>query len=306
MRTRIDFLRSYGAIVIVLAMIMPVSLISVGAAQPDAIPNDHTTDNESDISANIELVDIRAPPYYRLAFTGPEKSNQLRIELANLGDAREIVIVDLYAVEPDGMTESFLKRVHMGAIHPSETKTKEAFDPDDEMWTPTQTDRNWIRGEIYVKGHGNERILVNEFKESFNVVPGWRPVLELGTTVITEPTVWDNLTVVIDGDLFVNAPLSAINSDVIGDDLILNDEYTIDPPSSHDMGCQQDGQYKVEINPPDGIFTIYGKLWNNDYKNHYWFYMNGTLNVDAGGFPGYGIIENTHGPSDLSQPGGII
>jgi parallel beta-helix repeat protein len=252
----------------------------------------------------ISLVDIRRPPYFRLAFT--EKENNLRIALSNDGDERRIVIVDLYHVEPDGVTESFLKTVHFGAIPSGQTKTTDAFGKNEDMWTPTQTDRNWIRGEIYIKGHGNELILVNEFKESFNVVPGWRPVLTLGHTTITEPIIWENLTVVIDGDLTVNAPLELVNTDVIGDNLTVNAEYIINPSTSHDMGCQEDGQYKVEVNSPDGILTIYGKLTNNDYKKHYWFYVNNTLEVDAGGYPGYGIVENVMGSPDLSQPGGII
>jgi hypothetical protein len=253
----------------------------------------------------ISLTDIRCPPYFRLAFTSP-RSNQLELSIRNGEASKEVVIVDLYHVEPDGTTESFLKTVHFGMIQPGQTKTKDAYDRNDDMWTPTERGRNWIRGEIYIMGHGNNRIFVNEFKESFWIVPGWRSVLELGTTVITEPTTWDNFTVIIDGDLYVNAPLDIVNTDVIGDDLVVTDEYSIHAGSSHNMACPEDGQYKVEVNP-DGTLNIWDALTNDPDDNHYWFYMNGTLNVGRE-LPIFkpGLVENVMGSPDLSQPGGII
>ncbi len=262
----------------------------------DSIP---TTSNSEPV-AEITLVDMRAPPYFRLAFTG--KENDLRFSLQNDGDERVIVIVDLYHVEPDGVTESHLATVHFGMLKPGMEKTKDVFD-EGGGWIPTQTDRNWIRGEIYIKEKGHERTFVSEFKESFNVVPGWRPVLELGPTTISESTVWENLTVVINGDLVVNAPLDVVNTDVIGDDLTVTAPYTIHAGSAHDMAASEDGQFKVEVNP-SGILYIYDKLWNNPDSKHYWFYMNGTLEVGRETPPDEpGTIENTHGSPDLSKQG---
>jgi parallel beta-helix repeat protein len=262
------------------------------------------TNDNVEPTLDITLVDIRRPPYFRLAFT--EKENNIRMTLKNDGTEKRIVIVDLYHVEPDGVTESFLKTVHFGAIQSGQTKTTDTFGKNEDMWTPTERGRNWIRGEIYIKGHGNERILVNEFKESFNVVPGWRPIMHIqGDWVINEPMVIENKTVIVDGDVYVNADTKMSNGTLIGGDLTVTATYTINPGFDFDMAATYDGKFKVEV-ASSGTLNIYGKLWNNDYKYNYWFYMNGTLLVDAGGFPGYGIVENIMGSPDLSQPGGII
>jgi len=272
---------------------------------PNTIYIDSGESIDYTLEPEIKLTDIRCPPYFRLAFT--EKENNIRMTISNDGHERKIIIVDLYHIEPDGETESFLKTIHFGTILPGQTKTKDAYDKNDDMWTPTQTDRNWIRGEIYIKGSGNERILVNEFKESFNVVPGWRPVTYIdGDWVVTTPTFIENQTIVVDGSLVVNARLEIRNTDVIAADLPVSDEYIIGEGGKHDMECTADGLYKVEVFPPNGILTILGKLWNFDENNHYWFYMNGTLNLDGiyGGWNG--TVENVMGSPNPSQPGGII
>jgi parallel beta-helix repeat protein len=259
----------------------------------------------------ISLTDIRCPPYFRLAFT--EKENNIRITLKNDGTEKRIVIVDLYHVEPDGITESFLRTVHLGAILPGQTKIQDAWEKDDNMWKPSQTDRNWIRGEIYIKDHGNNRILVNTFKESFNIVPGWRPVSYIsGDWIVSTPTLIENQTIVVGGSLIVDARLEIRNTDVLAADLPINDEYVIGAGGKHDMECKYDGEYKVSVSSPNGILSIYGKLWNGVSNQsqicNYWFYMNGTLLLTRSPVPTYppGIIENVMGSPDLSQPGGII
>ncbi len=291
---------------------MPEHDFPTNSASPRSIENSRTifidspiTNANAEPTPDITLVDIRCPPYFRLAFT--EKENNIRLAILNGENERKNVIVDLYHVGPDGVTESFLKSVHFGAIQSGQTKTTDAFGKNEDMWTPIERGRNWIRGEIYIKGHGNERILVNEFEESFNVVPGWRPILELGPTTITEPTVWENLTVVIRGDLTVDAQLDVIKTDVLAANWTVSSETaTLDGNSSHDMECTRDGEFKVEVYPT-GTLNIYGKLWNNDQDNHYWFYMNGTLNIGRESPPDKpGIVENVMGSPDLSQPGGII
>ena len=259
------------------------------------------------VEYNVSFIEIRAPPYFRLAFTGPEKKNQLELKLLNEGRRPVLVKVSIFAVEPDGTTETFLKTTTPIDIRSSTEKTITVFRPRDKMWQPTQTGRNWIRGEIYAFEPREGWVLGDTFKESFNVVPGWRQLLELGPTTITEPTVWENLTVVINGDTVVNAPLYIRHSDVIGDSFYVNALEEIDAGSTKDIQSPGDGQYKVQVNST-GTLNVYGNLTNNPDDAHYWFYMNGTLLLTKSPLPGAkpGIVENMMGSPDLSQPGGII
>ena len=297
MREYSDYMSKCVSIMIVLAMLFSTITIFSEEVRAELLGPDE--------DCPIKLTDIRAPPYFRVAFT--EKLNNISLTIRNDDNAtREIVSVNLTHVETDGVTEHFLTSVNFGMLQPGMEKTKDVFG-EGEGWVPTQIGRNWITGEIYVKGHGNEKILVDMFRESFNVVPGWRPVTHIeGDWIIDGPTTWDNLTVIIDGDLYVNAPLDIVNTDVIGDDLTVTDDYTIGAGSAHDMAASSDGQYRVEIQS-SGSFINHGKLWNNPDNAHYWFYMNGTLHVGRETPPDEpGIVENTYGSPDLSQPGGII
>ncbi|MBI5000345.1 MAG: right-handed parallel beta-helix repeat-containing protein [Euryarchaeota archaeon] len=287
----------------VLVMLLMVGSAVVGTASAkDAKNNVVYPEKKQGRDVILNLVEISAPPFFRLAFTG--EGNQLSVGISNDGRSKANVIVDVYHVGPDGETEHFLKTVHFGNIKPSESKTKNVFESGESKWTPTQVGINWIKGEIYAKGKGNERTLVNTFRESFNVVDGSKQVLTFGTLTITIPTIWEDKVVVINGDLHVDAPLTVLNSDVIGDNVFVSSIYTLGTGSTHDMAVPIDGQYKVEVEG-SGSLVINGRLWNgasdNGATTHYWFYVNGTLDIDGG------IVENMAGDSaDLSQPGGII
>ena len=127
-----------------------------------------------------------------------------------------------------------------------------------------------------------------------------------GDWIIDEPTTLYNKTIVVDGDVYINQPLTLGNGSLLAGDLAVNDEFTVNYGEDVDLWCNYSGQYKVEVSSGGTLNVHGGLIWNNDYKNHYWFYMNGTLNIgDDPLIPGIqsGTIENTHGSPDLSQPG---
>jgi len=255
-------------------------------------------DNEN---ASIVLTDIRAPPYFRLAFTG--KRNRLKITLANIDTHKYIVRADIYEIGPDGVGKTYLRTLNYGCIKPGRDKTRQMW------WTPTETGRNWIYGEIYVKErHGNRWLRAGHFRESFNVVPGWREVVEIdGDYVVSEPTVIDNVTLIVHGDIYANAPLEIRRSDVIAGNLTVSDITTIYGDSSVDIAATYDGQYKVEV-MPSGTLEVYGKIWNNPDTVYYNFWMNGTLLIDKDPYAAEpGVVENVNGnATDLSAPGGVV
>jgi parallel beta-helix repeat protein len=257
---------------------------------------------------DISLQGISAPPYTRLAFT--EKNNQLKLMLRNDGGAAARVRVSLYAIGTDGETETYLKTTTPTMIPKNREVSVSVFCPGDGGWMPTETGRNWIRGEISVYGSHREWTVFTEFKESFNVVSGFRPVMHIGGDwIIDTPTEIADTTVVVDGDVYINDLLSLNGAgDVIAGDIILNPPIPFNLPQdwAWDMACSYDGQYNVQVNP-GGVFNVYGKIWNNPDTYSYSFNMNGGLSVD-GQYGGYrGTIENVYGNIlDLSQPGGII
>lgn len=286
---------------------------SMPSSPRDSNENPHTIYIDSPVSTTqepvpeISLTDIRCLPYFRLAFT--EKENNIRMTMKNYGTEKRNVIVDLYHIEPDGITEIFLRTVHFGTILPGQTKSQDAWEKCVNMWTPTQKGRNWIRGEIYIKEFSYERILVNEFKESFNVVPGWRPVMHIeGDWIIDEPTTILNRTIVVDGDVYVNADTVLDAGTLLAGNLTVTASKTIGADEDIDLWCNYSGQFKVVVKS-GAAFNIYGKLWNTPQQYHYWFYMNGTLKIGVDPLNPMappGIVENVMGSPDLSQPGGII
>lgn len=300
-------------IVITLAMLMSGVLLAPGNAEAstfqsemDYIPSDIDL-NGIGSGQDVYLVDIRAPPYYRPAFT--DKNNQLELRIMNDGDSMALIKVNLYHVEPDRINESFIKTIHPMIILKGQEKTFNAFKQSEDMWQPTEIGRNWIRGEIYTLNPGEGWNLVNEFKESFWVVPGSRPIMELGDTIITEPTTWENVTVIVDGDLTVaeTGVLNTGNTNIFAGDLNVSGTYNISAGESFNMECSSDGQFAASVYS-SGTLNIWGNLTNDPDTKHYWFYMNGTLNIsyypDA---PQPGLVEFTHGDTtNLSNPGGII
>jgi len=95
--------------VIVLAMLF--SMITIFSEEVKAEPLDLGED------CPIKLIDIRVPPYFRLAFT--DNSNEISLTLRNDDNAtREIVSVNISHVEPDGLIEHFLTTVYFGALQP--------------------------------------------------------------------------------------------------------------------------------------------------------------------------------------------
>lgn len=299
------------SIALALAMVLPGTIIfgegADASEQAGLEINSPVMETQDTISyGDVHLLDIRAPPYYRPAFT--DKDNQLELRIQNDGDSFVFVKVDLYHVEPDGESESFLKSVWPVLIFKGQEKTFNAFGESEDMWQPTEIGRNWIRGEIYVYEFGEGWVLSSDFKESFWAVPGSRPILELGDTEITEPTVWDNLTVIVDGDVTVaeNGELSTLNTDVFSDDLDVSGTYNIDEGYIHNMECSSDGEFGVNVKST-GTLNIYGSITNDPDDNRYWFYMNGTLNLNGIYGGDNGTVEFTYGDaSDLSKPGGII
>ncbi len=238
-----------------------------------------------------------------------DKKNMVYVELKNVGNESYIVKLDLYGINPDG-DKTLLGTEHYGNIKPDREKTRL------EIWVPAMAGRNYVYGEIYVMEvsggfcHPNVNwTLINTFKKSFNVVPGDRPVrIITGDWVIEEPTIIESETVIVNGDMYVNANLEIKNTSVLGDDLIVNaTSYTIDAGSNHDMqSWNYSGEYKVEVTPT-GTLNVYGKLWNHPNDIYYNFYMNGSLTVDKKlGAAEAGSISEVNGdPSDLSAKGGI-
>ncbi len=291
-------------IVVVLAvlMVMPVGAVKAWPADNNFV--NPSVEFNPNTMGNITLNDISAPPYYRVAFT--DKDNQLRLDMANNGQFPALVQVDIYSVGPDGVTQTFLKTVNFGAIPGGHEKSRNAFLPWEDMWQPSERGRNWIHGEIFVKWFHHERINVGNFTESFNVVPGWRPVIYISHDwVINEPLVVENKTIIVDGDVYVNAPTVMNNGTLAAGNFTVSNSQTIGANFDVDLLCSRDGEFKAEVKP-SGNLTVYGKIWNNPQSAHYWFYMNGTLNLDGGAGGDNGVIENTYGPDDLSRPGGVI
>ncbi len=238
------------------------------------------------------------------------KNNVLSVELKNVDDNRTYdVKLDIYEISPEG-NKTLIGEEHYGMMFPSQ-KTSNV-----DIWVPENAGRNYIYGEIYVStdcsfswfGPEKEWVLVNTFKKSFNVVPGDRSVRIInGDWTVEQPTIIESETVVVNGDMYVNAPLEIRNTTVLGDNLWVNNTYTIYAGSNNDIAATSDGQFKVEV-AKTGTLEVYGELCNNPNDIYYNFYVYGNLTVDKDPYAEEaGSISEVNGdPDNLDAPGGII
>lgn len=265
------------------------------------IPSDNLFGEEEEEGSNIILVKMEGRRYHRLAFT--DKWNRVKITLRNDGESKKIIKAEVRDSREDGIINP--DTLHFGMMKSGREKTRQL------IWKPFGHERHYLILDVYSmdvgRGRCHDWVYETTLDGSFNVVPGDRPVTRINQDwVIDEPTVIEYETVVVYADMYVNAPFELVNATIVGDSLEVTDPVTIGAGSDIDIGCSEDGEYYVKVFPT-GILNNYGKLWNNPSDKHYWFWMNGTLNVTKDPYADEpGSVSELYGHSDPSKPGGIM
>jgi len=247
---------------------------------------------------DLEITSVAFTDHRYYAFTGQKTPVYITISNVNETDVPN-VMAEVYEVNDIG-EEIFLKTLHYGKIKAGEEKEKHIH------WTPTLPGRNWIKVVAGVKEeHGPEMIPLIERTVSCNVLSSSKETMYIDNDwIIDEPEIFENLNIIVDGDVYVYAPSGLKDCSIIAGDLIVEAPFEIDTASNWDMAATFDGEFTVQVNAPEGHLIVQGKIWNNPSDYHYDFVVYNELTVD--GQYGGGIIENVNGIStDPSVPGGI-